>query len=94
MQLPLPGVRMRFACSLGRMSKMLQVRHVPDAVHAELARRAAAAGVSLSEYVLRELERVAARPPIEEVLARSASRRSDLSVDEVVDTIRAERPDR
>ncbi len=73
---------------------MLQVRHVPDDVHAELSRRAAAAGVSLSEYVLRELERVAARPPIEEVLARSASRRLDLSVAEVVDTIRAERPDR
>jgi plasmid stability protein len=73
---------------------MLQVRHVPDDVHAELSRRAAAAGVSLSEYVLRELERVAARPPIEEVLARSASRRLDLSVAEVVETIRAERPSR
>jgi plasmid stability protein len=73
---------------------MLQVRHVPDDVHAELSRRAAAAGVSLSEYVLRELERVAARPPIEEVLARSASRRLDLSVSEVVETIRAERPSR
>jgi hypothetical protein len=85
---------MRFACSLAEVSKMLQVRHVPDAVHAELARRAAAAGVSLSDYVLRELERVAARPPIEEVLARSASRRLDVSVAEVVDTIRAERPDR
>ena len=88
------AVRMHFTRSLRCMSKMLQVRHVPDAVHAELARRAAAARVSLSEYVLRELERVTARPPVEEVLARSASRRLDLSVAEVVDTIRAERPDR
>src|SRR5215207_6327017 len=93
-QLLPPPNRMQFACSLERMSKMLQVRHVPDAVHAELARRATAEGVSLSEYVLRELERVAARPPVEEVLARSASRRLDLSVAEVADTIRAERPDR
>lgn len=85
---------MRIACSVGRVSKMLQVRHVPDAVHAELSRRAAAAGVPLSEYVLRELERVAARPPIEEVLARSASRRLDLSLADVVDALRAERPDR
>jgi antitoxin FitA len=85
---------MQIACSVGQVSKMLQVRHVPDAVHAELSRRAAAAGVPLSEYVLRELERVAARPPIEEVLARSASRRLDLSVADVVDAIRAERPDR
>ncbi len=73
---------------------MLQVRNVPEDVHAELRRRAQAAGVSLSEYVLRELERVAARPLIEEVLARSASRRLDISMADVVETIRAERPER
>ena len=73
---------------------MLQVRNVPDDVHAELRRRAHVAGVSLSEYVLRELERVAARSPIEEVLARSASRRLDVSMADVVATIRAERPER
>ncbi len=76
------------------MSRMLQVRNVPDDVHAELRRRAQAAGVSLSEYLLRELERIAARPPIEEVLARSASRRLDMSMAEVVETIRTERPER
>jgi plasmid stability protein len=73
------------------MSKMLQVRHVPDDVHSELRRRAAAAGVSLSDYVLQELERVAARPPMAEVFARSASRRVDLPLEEVVADIRAER---
>jgi plasmid stability protein len=73
---------------------MLQVRNVPEDVHAELRRRAQAASVSLSEYVLRELEKVAARPPIEEVLARSASRRLDISMADVVETIRAERPER
>ncbi len=73
---------------------MLQVRNVPDDVHAELRRRARAAGVSLSEYLLRELERIAARPPIEEVLVRSASRRLDMSMAEVVETIRTERPER
>jgi plasmid stability protein len=73
---------------------MLQVRNVPDDVHAELRRRAQAAGVSLSEYLLRELERIAARPPIEEVLARSAARRLDLSMADVVATVRAERPER
>ncbi|MGY1619043.1 FitA-like ribbon-helix-helix domain-containing protein [Geodermatophilus sp. SYSU D00691] len=73
---------------------MLQVRNVPDDVHAELRRRAAAAGVSLSEYVLRELERVAARPPVAEVLARSASRRLDVSLAEVVRTVHADRPER
>ena len=72
---------------------MLQVRNVPDDVHAELRRRAQAAGVSLSEYLLRELERIAARPPIEEVLARWASRRLDISMADVVQTVRAERPE-
>jgi plasmid stability protein len=76
------------------MSRTLQVRNVPDDVHAELRRRARAAGVSLSEYLLRELERIAARPPIEEVLARSASRRLDMSMAEVVETIRTEHPER
>jgi plasmid stability protein len=73
------------------MGKMLQVRHVPDDVHAELRRRAAAAGVSLSDYVRRELERLAARPPIAEVLSRSASRGVDVPLDEVVAGIRADR---
>ena len=75
------------------MSKMLQVCNVPDDVHAKLRRRARLTGVSLSEYVLRELERIAARPPIEEVLARSASRRLDISMADVVEAIRAERPE-
>ena len=91
---PASTQRMQIACSFGRMSRMLQVRNVPDDVHAELRRRAQAAGVSLSEYLLRELERIAARPPIEEVLARSASRRLDISMADVVETIRAERPGR
>jgi plasmid stability protein len=76
------------------MTKMLQVRHVPDDVHAELRRRAEAAGVSLSEYVLREIERVAARPPMAEVFARSAARRITLSRDEVVGGIHADRDGR
>ncbi|MGH2140757.1 FitA-like ribbon-helix-helix domain-containing protein, partial [Enterococcus faecalis] len=54
------------------MGKMLQVRNVPDDLHAELRRRAAAAGMSLSDYVLRELRRVGERSPMAEVLARSA----------------------
>ncbi|WNV76862.1 hypothetical protein RTG05_06190 [Geodermatophilus sp. DSM 44513] len=48
----------------------------------------------MSEYVLQELERVAARPPMAEVFARSASRRIALSPDEVVAGIRADRDER
>ncbi|MCO7219416.1 hypothetical protein [Klenkia sp. PcliD-1-E] len=50
---------------------MLQVRNVPDDVHARLQERASAAGMSLSEYTLRELSKVAARPTQEEVFRRA-----------------------
>ena len=57
------------------MSRMIQVRNVPDALHRKLkVRAAAAAGQTLSDYVLRELERLAARPTREEMLARIHAR--------------------
>jgi hypothetical protein len=40
------------------MPKVIQIRDVPDDVHAELTRRAEAAGLSLSKFALRELEYV------------------------------------
>jgi plasmid stability protein len=40
------------------MSKMIQIRHVPDQLHRRLKARAAAAGLPLSDYLRRELERV------------------------------------
>lgn len=43
------------------MPKIIQVRNVPEAVHELLTRRAAAAGLSLSDYVARELVAVAGR---------------------------------
>jgi len=52
------------------MSKMVQVRNVPDALHRKLKARAAMAGQSLSDYLLGELGRIAARPTREEMLAR------------------------
>ena len=38
------------------MSKMIQIRHVPDALHRRLRARAALAGMSLSDYLRLELE--------------------------------------
>jgi plasmid stability protein len=52
------------------MSKMVQVRNVPDALHRKLKARAAIAGQSLSDYLLAELGRIAVRPTREEMLAR------------------------
>lgn len=71
--------------------KTIQIRNVPDPVHAELRSRAAAAGVSLSDYALGELERVAERPPVSDVLRRARSRAGSASVDAIVTVVRAGR---
>ncbi|MBZ5579575.1 MAG: hypothetical protein LAP40_23700 [Acidobacteriia bacterium] len=53
------------------MSKMIQVRDVPDSVHGTLKSRAAREGMSLSDFIKRELERAAARPTMQEWLERT-----------------------
>jgi hypothetical protein len=50
-------------------SKMIQIRHVPEDVHARLKARAAAAGMSLSDYLLREITFLASRPTWDEYFA-------------------------
>lgn len=56
------------------MSRMVQIRNVPDVLHRKLKVRAADAGQTLSDYLLAELERLAARPTRDEMLARIHSR--------------------
>jgi antitoxin FitA len=46
---------------------MIQIRHVPEDVHARLKARAAAAGMSLSDYLLREITFLASRPTWQEI---------------------------
>lgn len=53
---------------------MIQIRNVPARIHRTLKARAALAGMSLSDFLLREIERVASRPSQEELLARLAKR--------------------
>ena len=50
------------------MSKMIQVRDVPDNVHRTLKARAAREGMSLSDLIKRELSRAAERPSMREWL--------------------------
>lgn len=52
------------------MSAMIQIRNVPNDLHRRLKARAALAGMSLSDYLLHEIRRVAERPSIEELRAR------------------------
>ena len=53
------------------MSKMVQIRDVPDRVHSTLKARAAREGMSLSDLIKRELERTAERPSMQEWLERT-----------------------
>jgi plasmid stability protein len=67
---------MRLACTHAyRMSKMVQIRNVPDALHRKLKVRAAGSGQTLSDYLLAELQRLAARPTRDEMLTRLHSRK-------------------
>ncbi|HEY3434196.1 MAG TPA: toxin-antitoxin system HicB family antitoxin [Solirubrobacterales bacterium] len=77
------------------MSKMIQIRNVPDALHRELKMRAAAAGMSLSDYIKRELDRRSRKSTIREIRARSKGRsaESTLTTQDVVDIIREGRGD-
>ena len=50
------------------MSKMVQIRDVPNNVHSVLKARAAREGMSLSDFIKRELKRTAERPSILEWL--------------------------
>jgi len=52
------------------MSKMIQLRNVPDALHRTLKARAAMAGMSLSDYLLAEIKEIAERPTLTEFRAR------------------------
>jgi len=49
------------------MSKMIQLRNVPDALHRHLKARAAMAGMSLSDYLLAEIKEIAERPTLAEL---------------------------
>ncbi len=67
-------VDMRSTCNYAmHMSTMIQIRHVPDPLHRKLKARAAQEGKSLSDYLLREIKRIAERPTMEEIMERLAS---------------------
>ncbi|MDQ3942171.1 MAG: hypothetical protein M3254_03600 [Actinomycetota bacterium] len=63
------------------MAKMIQIRNVPDELHRTLKVRAAQAGMTLSDYLLAEIEKVAEKPTLDEMLER-LSRREPVEVDE------------
>ncbi len=76
------------------MSKMIQVRNVPDELHRSLKVRAAAAGMTMSDYIKKELSEASERDSWEEIFARARARGpSGMTTREVVDLIREQRGD-
>jgi len=77
------------------MSKMIQIRNVPDDLHRELKMRAASAGMNMSDYIKRELSRKSRKSTIKEIRERSRGRsaESTMTTQDVVDAIREVRGD-
>jgi len=66
------------------MPKTLQIRDLDDEVYEALRRHAAQAGVSVPELLRREATRLAARPTVEEWLAKTSRRPSGIERSDVV----------
>jgi len=68
------------------MPKSIQIRDVPDEDYEVISRRAAEIGVTVPEYLRREVERLAARPTVGEWLERTRRRPGKRTR---IDTLRA-----
>jgi len=73
------------------MGRSIQICNVPERVHRVLQSLAAAAGLSLSEYLLIEITRVADRPPVADVLRRAAGRPGGTDPGSIVAAVRSGR---
>lgn len=62
------------ASILIHMAKMIQLRNVPEALHRQLKSRAAMAGLSLSDFLIREARKIAEQPTPEEMAERLRQR--------------------
>jgi plasmid stability protein len=73
------------------VSVAVTIRQVPDEVRDELAARAARVGKSLQEYLLGMLVDTAARPPVDDVIARARARVTTTGVKVTAESILAAR---
>ena len=77
--------------SLFMSSTMVQIRNVPPEFHRRLKARAALEGMSMSDYILREVGKALERPTRAEVLERLRNRPVRRLKRNAADVIRAER---
>jgi plasmid stability protein len=76
------------------MSKSIQLRNVPDALHRTLKARAAKAGMSLSDYLLAEIREIAERPTLAEFRERLHRRKPVAAQIDTARLVREERENR
>jgi hypothetical protein len=69
------------------MPKTIQIRDIDDEVYAALVRRAAESGLTVPDLLRREAARLASRPTVEEWLARTRRRPSDITRADVLEAI-------
>ena len=82
------------ASNILHMSKMIQLRNVPDSLHRQLKARAALAGMALSEFLIREVRKIAEYPTAEEMRERLSQRDSYRGRISPTDIVRTERDSR
>jgi antitoxin FitA len=73
------------------MSKIIQIRNVPDALHRILKGRAAVASMSLSDYLLAEIKGIAERPTLAELCDRLNTRKAVMLSLDTARLVREER---
>lgn len=76
------------------MTKMIQIRNVPDEIHRKLKARAALAGMTLSDYLLAEARRIIEKPTPREMAARLRQRVPVEPVETPAEAVRKEREKR
>ena len=70
---------------------MVQIRNVPTELHRKLKARAAIEGLSMSDFVMRELRKALERPTRQEILDRLRARPVRRLLRPAAEVIRAER---
>jgi plasmid stability protein len=73
------------------MTKRIQLPHLPEDLHRKLKSRAALQGLSLSDYLLREVRRISERPTLAALRSRIARRSSVSPGESPAAAVRAER---
>ena len=62
------------------MTAMIQIRNVPDGLHRRLKARAAIEGISMSQFIMREIEKALEHPSRKELLD-AISKQSETKLD-------------